>query len=186
MSENASFTAFAGHRLLASGDLATVAAAASASPEAALIFEDTAGRIVELDVRKGPDHAVAQYLARTVASAADAPVRQGRGRPRLGVVAREVTLLPRHWDWLSAQPGGASAALRRLVEDARRTGGGEDRGRKAREAAYRVMTALAGDLPGYEEATRALFAGDAARLSEITSDWPADVASYVMRLYPAS
>jgi hypothetical protein len=98
------------------------------------------------------------------------------------VTAREVTLLPRHWDWLAAQPGGASAALRRLVEEARRAGGGPERLREAREAAYRVMSALAGDLPGFEEATRALFAGDTEKLLSETQGWPQDIRQYVLKL----
>ncbi|MBL8552952.1 MAG: DUF2239 family protein [Phenylobacterium sp.] len=185
MTDTATFTAFVGHRILASGDLAAVAAAAAASPDPALVFDDLTGRIVELDLRKGPEHAASELRARTAPPADDeAPARQGRGRPRLGVVAREVTLLPRHWAWLADQPGGASAALRRLVEDARRDPAAADR--KVRETAYRVMTVLAGDLPGYEDAARALFAGDAARLAELAGVWPADVAAYVRGFYPPS
>ena len=107
---------------------------------------------------------------------------RGRGRPKLGVVAREITLLPRHWDWLAAQPGGASATLRRLVENAKRDGGAEGRRRAAREAAYRFLSAVAGNLPGYEEALRALFAGDAARFETQMADWPKDVRAYALRL----
>ena len=110
-----------------------------------------------------------------------APAR-GPGRPKLGVVAREVTLLPRHWDWLAAQPGGASVALRRLVEDARRVSASDDRRRAAQEAAYRFMQAMAGDQPGYEDATRALFAGDVARFEERTAAWPEDVREHASLL----
>lgn len=105
-----------------------------------------------------------------------------RGRPTLGVVGREVTLLPRHWDWLNAQPGGASVSLRKLVDQARKTGGERERRREAQQRAYRVMAALAGDLPGFEEGSRALFADDLARLEVIAADWPPDVAAYVLRL----
>ncbi len=108
--------------------------------------------------------------------------RNGPGRPKLGVIAREVTLLPRHWQWLSAQPGGASVALRRLVDDARRTHAGSDRRRAAQEAAYRFMTALAGDASGFEQATRALFAADAHRFEEHTSGWPEDVREHAQML----
>ena len=90
-------------------------------------------------------------------------------------MAREVTLLPRHWDWLNSQPGGASVALRKLVEEARRTHAGKDRVRQSQEAAYRFMSAVAGNLPGFEEATRALFAANAARFDEEVARWPADV-----------
>ena len=111
---------------------------------------------------------------------------RGPGRPRLGVVAREVTLLPRHWEWLGTQPGGASAALRRLVESARRDGAGKDRVRAAQESAYRFMLAVAGNEPGFEEATRALFAGHAARFGECLAAWPPDVRAHALRVSAAA
>jgi hypothetical protein len=113
----------------------------------------------------------------------DAPAEpRGRGRPKLGVVAREVTLLPRHWDWLGAQPGGASVALRKLVEDARRANGDRDRQRAARDAAYHFMSTMAGDLPGFEEASRALFADDRRRFAELIADWPVDIRDHIVKL----
>jgi hypothetical protein len=117
-------------------------------------------------------------------SPADAPQvpRRSPGRPKLGVVAREVTLLPRHWDWLARQPGGASVALRKLVEDARRTASRADEVRQARDAAYRFMSAIGGNLPGFEEATRALFRGDAQAFRERIADWPADVRGHARAL----
>lgn len=102
---------------------------------------------------------------------------QGPGRPNLGVAAREVTLLPRLWEWLSSQPGGASVALRKLVEQARRANAGRDRIRQAQEAAYRFMSALAGNAPGFEEAARALFSGDVKRFHAVTQAWPPGVRS---------
>jgi hypothetical protein len=96
------------------------------------------------------------------------------------VVAREVTLLPRHWDWLAAQPGGASVALRKLVEEARRGSADADRRRAARDAAYRFMSAMAGDLPGFEEAARALFADDRQRFDDVVAAWPADIRDYTV------
>lgn len=179
MSEPATYTAFAGVRRLAAGDSRTVAAAvreAQASGESVLVFEDCTGRQVEVD----PLSDVPQ-IAGAPAEAGD-PTPRGRGRPKLGVVPREVTLLPRHWDWLSAQPGGASAALRRLVDEARRGSAQADEARRAQQAAYGAMSALAGDLPGFEEASRALFAGDQERLEGYLSDWPVDIGKYVRRL----
>ena len=111
---------------------------------------------------------------------------RGPGRPKLGVVPREVTLLPRHWEWLGAQPGGASVALRKLVEQARRSSGGEDRIRLARESAYRFLTAIAGNLGGFEEALRALFAGERARFEAETVAWPGGVRDYALGLADAS
>jgi uncharacterized protein len=186
LSDAETFTAFAGHRRIAAGPIEAVVAAVVAQGDAqpALIFNDATGQQVELDLRRGVDHALADYRARTAPQEGPAP-RPGRGRPRLGVVAREVTLLPRHWEWLATQPGGASATLRRLVEDARRMGAEPERVRRAQEAAYRVMSALAGDLPGFEEASRALFAHDPERLGAIVADWPADVAAHLKRLVAA-
>lgn len=183
MSDIQTFTAFDGHRCVAAGSLEDLAhkLAAPVGPSPLVIFDDATGRQIELDLRHGPSQALAEYRARVAAPEIE-PARPGRGRPRLGVVAREVTLLPRHWDWLAGQPGGASAALRRLVEDARRACEGPDRARRAQEAAYRVMSALAGDLPGFEEASRALFADDIARLRDLTGPWPQDVRDFVLRL----
>ena len=93
-----------------------------------------------------------------------------------------MTLAPRHWEWLALQSGGASAALRRLVEEARRSSAPKDRVRAAQEGAYRFMAAMAGDLPGFEEATRALFAGDRQRFERLVAPWPGDVGAYAMNL----
>jgi hypothetical protein len=173
------WTLFAGERRLAAGPPAEVAVQAQAAVQhdhdgPILVFEDTTGRVMDLDLRGSP----AEVAQRYTPEAAPRP----RGRPKLGVVAREITLLPRHWDWLSAQPGGASVALRKLVEAARRADGGE-RGRKARqEAAYRFMASMAGDLAGYEEALRALFADDRTRFEAEIAPWPADVSDHARRL----
>ncbi len=176
-------TAFEGSRLLSSGPLAEVAlavrrAAGSGSGDPILVFDDATGAVVDLDLRGSDD----DVLARLTEPAAAAEGRRGRGRPRLGVVSREVTLLPRHWDWLAAQPGGASVTLRRLVEEARRGGGEQERSRRARDAGYRFMAAMAGDLPGFEEATRALFAGDRAGFERQVAGWPDAVRDYAVRL----
>jgi hypothetical protein len=179
-----SYTAFDGSRRLAAGGLAEVAVAlrrASDAPDAGadgplLLFEDATGRPIDLDLRGSE----AQIAARFAAGPPE-PARR-RGRPRLGVTAREVTLLPRHWDWLNTQPGGASAALRRLVETARQAGGEADRRRRARDAAYAFMSAMAGDLAGFEEASRALFAEDRPGLAARMAEWPADVRAHVLRL----
>jgi hypothetical protein len=177
-------TAFDGERRLAAGPLIDVAmavkAAAAAGAEGPLLaFDDATGAVIDLDLRGSR----ADVAARLAAAAGEAPAPpRGRGRPSLGVVAREVTLAPRHWQWLAAQPGGASAALRRLVEEARRSSGGKDRERMAQEAAYRFMAAMTGDLPGFEEATRSLFAKDRAGFQRHVAPWPGDVGAYAAKL----
>ncbi|WP_262028400.1 DUF2239 family protein [Microvirga sp. Mcv34] len=182
-------TLFAGTRMMAAGSLVDVALAAKAlegvQVDPAIIFEDATGRVVDVDLRGSSAEIVSRLVARdqeaAASSKASAPA-QGRGRPRLGVVSREVTLLPRHWEWLSAQPGGASQALRRLVDEARQADGGEGRQRAAQEASYHFMSAVAGDFPGYEETLRALFAGDEKQFTDLTAPWPADVRAYARRL----
>ena len=187
MTIHRSFTAFLGLQKIASGDLATVALAVRErwdGGQMPLVFDDGTARQVELDLRGTAEEVLGRLPVDSVAEAA--PVRSGPGRPKLGVVAREVTLLPRHWEWLSSQPGGASVVLRKLVEAARRESAGVDEVREAREAAYRFMHALAGDLPGYEEATRALFSGDRERYAESMVAWPADVRDYAGSLAAAA
>jgi hypothetical protein len=178
-------TAFLGLERIAAGALPVVAVAVKERVDrepgaVALVFDDETARQIELDLR-GSSADVARRLRRT-SDREPNPAPRSAGRPKLGVVAREVTLLPRHWEWLNRQPGGASVALRKLVEEARRTNAGRDRVRNAQEVAYRFMSAIAGDLPGYEEATRALFAGDRARFETNTASWPADVTEHAHKL----
>lgn len=175
-------TAFDGHVLIASGALAEVALAVKhlldkAPMRTPQIFDDATGQPVEIDFRGSADEVLARLRP---AMDGDAP--RGAGRPRLGVVAREVTLLPRHWYWLNSQPGGASAALRRLVEEARRNGSAKDRARLAGDAADRFMRVVAGDLAGYEEASRALWRGDRDAFNRHTRGWPKDVREHARRL----
>jgi uncharacterized protein len=177
-----SCTAFKGHHWLASGAPHQVALAVKTATENGtltpiFIFDDATGAMVDFNMQ-----GTADQVAARLQPIEDTAVIRGRGRPKLGVIAREVTLLPRHWDWLNTQPGGASVALRKLVEEARRASGGKDRQRAAQEAAYRFMTAMAGDFPGFEEASRALFAYDRRKFADLVSAWPEDVRDHAIRL----
>jgi len=183
-----SFTAFEGERRFVSGSLAQVALAikrAGRTDGSVLIFSDASGHALDLDLRGSEDEIVAR-LPGTAPDAAAPEVAsaepRGRGRPRLGVVAREVTLLPRHWEWLNTQPGGASVALRKLVDEARRIGGDRDRLRAARDSAYHFMSAMAGNFANFEEASRALFADDRRRFAGLIADWPVDVRDHIVKL----
>ena len=168
------FTAFAAQRQLARGSLREVALAVAKAPQDAciLVFDDQTGRVVDLDLRGSLDEVAARY------EKVEPP--KPRGRPKLGVTAREVTLLPRHWDWLAQQPGGASVTLRKLVEAARKSSDGE--ARRAQEAAWRFISVLAADAPGLEEAGRALFAADRARFEAHSAAWPQDVRDHALNL----
>ena len=178
------YTAFEGLRHLASGPVTEIAPAIkraeARASEPIAVFSDVTGRAVDLDLRGSIDDMLTRLAKPDEPPATSEP--RGRGRPKLGVVAREVTLLPRHWEWLNAQPGGASVALRKLVEAARRNNGDTDRLRVARDAAYHFMSAMAGNLANFEEASRALFADDRQRFTGLIAAWPADIRDHVVKL----
>ena len=166
--EHETVTAFLGDVHLASGSRETVTRTLedryAADLGAILVFDDATGRLTDLDYWDA-------------AKTASAP--PSAGRPRLGVKAREVTLLPRHWDWLAAQPGGASAALRRLVESA---SNGAPSAKQRRDTAYNFMSHLCGDRPGYEEALRALYRDDDAVFAGLIAGWPEDIRRHIGHL----
>ncbi|PWE15537.1 DUF2239 family protein [Alcaligenes faecalis] len=185
------YTSFMGHRRIASGPmlvnvLAVKKVLESRVNDPVLIFDDVTGRFVDVNTQ-GTDEELAQRYAPVDVSEAEVEqieeeAPRGRGRPKLGVVPREVTLLPRHWDWLATQPGGASVALRKLVEEARRASAAKDQRRQAQERTYNFMTAIGGDLPGFEEAMRALFADELERFKSLLAAWPDDVREYAIKL----
>jgi len=184
-------TAFQGSRRIAGGELAEIlpvieAARRQDSQAPLLVFDDATSQVVELDLRdpadKLPGSSAAQRLERQQEDPVAPVVARSVGRPKLGVVAREVTLLPRHWEWLNRQPGGASVALRKLVEEARRSGASRDRVRNAQEVTYRFLLAIAGNLPGFEEAMRALFASRRERFEELLAGWPPDIRDHALRI----
>jgi hypothetical protein len=197
-------TAFCGYRRIASGQPNEVVRAVKKANESGqgstvLIYDDATGSVIDLDTRGSITDVVARLAKRMTAKPPAATphfttdqseehhnpsdgAARGRGRPKLGVIAREVTLLPRHWDWLGTQPGGASVALRKLVEAARRNSGDRDRRRAAQESAYRFMSTIAGDLPGFEEAARSLFADDRRGFADLVAAWPVDVRDHATKL----
>ena len=207
----ATVTAFRGHELLATGALRDVARVvwravkhAESHHGAVLVFDDATGRIIDFEMR-GDERAMLAHVdvMLRMSHGARAPSNdepngapsgdsvdtapRPRGRPKLGVVAREITLLPRHWDWLATQPGGASVALRKLVDAARRAHADDDRTKAARDVAYGFMNAMAGDLSQFEEVIRALYRGDETRFRELITEWPQDIAAYSARLaFPAA
>ena len=187
----AAYIAFDGDRRIATGDLREVARAAREVLDrrkhaAILIFDAVTSGPIDIDFRGTVADVEARLpaIASVPTGAKDAApsAPRGPGRPKLGVVAREVTLLPRHWDWLAQQPGGASVALRKLVDEARRSNGDRDRQRAARDAAYHFMSAIAGNLANFEEASRALFADDRRRLAADIAGWPADIRDHIVKL----
>jgi uncharacterized protein len=184
------YIAFEGDHRIGSGSLRDVARAAREALDrrqdaSILVFDSGSGAFVDIDLRGSVDDVLARIPPATTPPAdEDAAVAapRGPGRPKLGVVAREITLLPRHWDWLAQQKGGASVAIRKLVDEARRVNEDADRIRLGQEAAYRFMSAMAGNRPHYEEAIRALFAADPRRFEKLIAEWPADVRDHAARL----
>ena len=179
-------TAFSGPNRIATGELRHVALKAKQAFDAhpqrpVLIFDDTSGGQLDLPLEL-PAADLLRLVAQPVQRPAEPAPPRKPGRPKLGVVAREVTLLPRHWDWLAAQPGGASVALRKLVEAARKVLSEEDQRRASQEAAYRFMQVMAGNEAGFEDAARALFAGDNHRFEVLIQSWPDDVRDHVSLL----
>lgn len=190
-----SLTAFAGKQKIATGTLHALAPLlkerVTREPDAQiLIFNDDNGKQVDLNLHGSLAEVLQRLPAPRPVDDDTASTPRTAGRPKLGVTAREVTLLPRHWEWLAGQPGGASVALRKLVEQAQRDNRDIDQQRQARDAAYQFMSALAGDEAGFEEASRALFAGRRDDFIKQVQSWPDDVREHVSRLadksWPAS
>ncbi|MGY3486183.1 hypothetical protein ACVW1C_004066 [Bradyrhizobium sp. USDA 4011] len=187
---NPAYVAFEGEHRIGAGDLAEVARAAKQlldrhKDAAVLVFNGRTSALVDIDFRGTIDDVLAR-LRKLAPPGDEEPATpaapRGPGRPKLGVVAREITLLPRHWDWLAQQKGGASVAIRKLIDEARRASGDKDRTRSAQDAAYRFMTTMAGNRPNYEDAIRALFAHDRRRFATLIADWPADIRDHTIRL----
>ena len=169
--------AFDEDHCIASGDIVDVAVRVkqtlSTRPQSqVLLFDLVSSRPVEIDFRGS----VADVTTRLKASLEP---QRGPGRPKLGVVAREVTLLPRHWEWLAAQPGGASVTLRKLIDEARRKTADKDEARERQESVHRFLSAIAGNKPHYEDVLRALYAHDGERFHTLIADWPTDVRSHL-------
>ena len=185
-----SYSAFDGFRLVASGTLAEVAESVKRiigddHHRPVIVFSDYDCEQVDIDFRGSVEDVLSRLEQDGNAGGSSGdPGRgaRGPGRPRLGVVSREVTLLPRHWEWLGRQPSGASASLRRLVDEARRSSAAGEKKRRSRDACFRFMTAIAGNLPGFEEVTRALYAGDRHRFGVLIAEWPADVRDHALEL----
>ncbi len=186
------YTTFAGTEKIASGTLVLAAVAAHeahrSKRDKVLVFNDKTGAVVDVDLAGDASDVAArievEYASCSdhVAAPAASPPKRGRGRPRLGVVAREVTLLPEQWAWLAGRSRSASATLRLLVQREMRANRDKDAERAATNRAYAFLTAVAGDLPGFEEASRALFGGDRDALNRHMDDWPHDIRVYTTSL----
>ncbi len=186
------YVVFVGTRLAACGDLVTVlektkrlvdqeAEGKKLEQDAILLFEEQTGEQVDFDMRGSLDEVLSRIPEHPLRNKSEPTPTRGPGRPKLGIVCREVCLLPQHWEWLAEQPGGPSAVLRRLVYEAAQREPNEQQARKGRDATERIMAAIAGNLPGYEEASRALWNGQADRFEQLVRNWPGDIGQYLVR-----
>lgn len=181
------YLAFDGHKALINANLLAVARCLKAHQESGnltpvLIFDDDTGRQMDIDISGSDNDLSARFDERSAGNGDSAEVKPAkRGRPKLGVIGREVTLLPRHWEWLDSQRGGASGTLRRLVDQARKQNSQADVVRSAQDSTNRFISAIAGDLPGFEDATRALYSGNEAAFKEQVKHWPKDVRKQALK-----
>ncbi len=183
-------TAFLDTKAIASGSLQHVVTTVKqkvddTSLAQLLVFNDSNGKMIDVDFRGNIDEVVGRLAESSpVSSTIETDQEPARrvGRPKLGVVSGEVTLLPRHWEWLKSQPGGASVTLRKLIDEARHAGEKQDTIRLSQEATYNFMTAMAGNFPQYEEALRALYAGDSERFGGIIDTWEPDITNHIKKL----
>ena len=180
-----SYSAFEEVHLLSQGALEEVVIAVKrrlkSKPEASiLVFSDLTGKQMDFDLRGSEKEVIQRLKIYLDPGAPAAPT--GPGRPKLGVVAREISLLPRHWEWLSTQSGGASAVLRRLVETEMKGTNQREKIKQAQECTYRFLSSIAGNLPHYEEVLRALFAKDKKEFKESMSGWPIDLKEHAISL----
>ncbi|HOZ49998.1 MAG TPA: DUF2239 family protein [Candidatus Hydrogenedentes bacterium] len=189
MDSDRTYTAFAGDSLIFSGDLTTMLLRTKERIDGGerapiLIFDDQTGGQTDFDFRGTPDEVLSRIASHPLFAGADAQTaaKRGPGRPKLGVVSREVSLLPRHWDWLERQRGGISVTLRRLVDEERKRNGGRESVRQAWEAAAKFMWTMAGNLPNFEETSRVLYARDQPRMDAFVEDWPVDIRDHLRRL----
>jgi hypothetical protein len=183
------YTAFENFEILTWGGLEEVAIDVrkrlKAHPSASIfIFSDSTGKEMDLDF-SGTEKEMLSRLK--VYASTDPTSSPGPGRPKLGVVSREVSLLPQHWEWCSMQEGGASAAIRRLVEEKTKAPmSAKDKTKHAQEVAYRFLSAIAGNLPNFEDAIRFLYRRDKKKFKELIADWPADLVTHTMNLTEAA
>jgi|TARA_B110000879_G_scaffold21779_1_gene27840 hypothetical protein len=163
--------AFAGEKLIAEGLTVEVKGKIQnlVDRQNVLVFDQDNGRQISLIF----DQESASELS---SSSEGRPALKNKpGRPKLGVVGREITLLPRHWEWLDGQRGGASATLRRLIDQCRAENMGQDMIRLAQDSTNRFIYAIAGNLSNFEEAVRALYGNNPDRFAECMRLWPADI-----------
>lgn len=188
MENSGKFTAFDGHSRIAQGDVQSVvlkikAYLADRPNCSVLVFDDASGQQLDFDLSGSPEDVLARLASHpALAVSQHNSSRNGPGRPKLGVVSREISLLPRHWEWLEQQPQGASAAIRRLIDDTRKREPDADRLRLARDAASKFMWSMAGNFEGFEEASRALFSGDRKALERNIESWPKDVREHLLHM----
>lgn len=189
MENKSTYTAFEGDKLVCKGGLPDVILKlkrrmGKAENSSVLIFSDATGNTMDFHFQGSEKDVLKRLEIFASDDATDVPAEEaaGPGRPRLGVVSREVSLLPRQWEWLASQCGGASAILRRLVDEERKRSTGGDTVKKHQERTYKFISVMAGDRKGYEDALRALYRKDQKAFNLHIGEWPPDVKAHAQRL----
>ena len=183
MDETDTYVAFYGNQQVAVGELTDMLTKTTiflkekqttgTDTEPLLIFNEQNGSQIDFDFRGSLEEILERALPKQK--------KRRAGRPKLGVISREITLLPRHWEWLESQTKSASASLRLLVEEAMKREGGEAKIKKNIAVTDRIMMVMAGNLTYFEEASRALNARNVERFEECVSTWPDDIKIYLLK-----
>lgn len=196
-SDSPDYVAFTGNTLIGRGPIEEIASLCKTRIDAGetarvAIFDNHTGRPLDIDFRGSSEQMLASLAVHPVLDAGTRPAARpaarpaGRGRPKMGVVSREVSLLPRHWEWLSNQRGGASAALRRLVDSERKNRSADQIIQTSIEATHRFMWDMAGNKAGFESASRALFARDFSAFEQLIERWPEDIRKQLLHYLKAA
>lgn len=176
--------AFSGDIKISSGPILKVAEATKKhlikKPNSDIqIFDHDTGQFLEVDFRGSLSQVVERMKKSFII---ETEKIRGPGRPKLGVVSKEITLLPKHWDWLNLQANGASGSIRKLIDEAMKRNVAKDELKRSQNSVYKFMTIMAGNYPLYEEALRAFYANDNAKFKYIITNWPKDVRDHLLKM----
>lgn len=186
-SEELTYAAFKKEKLIAEGDLKKVILKTKRelmrSPESAiLIFSNETGKTMDFNFQGSENEVLSRLEVFLEPKIEIDPKEKKVGRPSLGVISREVSLLPKHWEWLACQSGGASAEIRRLVEKAMKQTQAASTVKMAQEKTFRFLNTIAGNFPNFEEAIRSLYRRDLNAFEQIIKFWPVDIKDHALHL----
>lgn len=166
------YTAFRGDTRIITDSLFNVALALQKQSEMnVLVFNDQTGQQIDLDLSGSEDDLKQRYT--------EVEYVKKVGRPKLGVISREITLQQKHWNWLDQQSSSASAVIRKLIDKELNDPSSESNIMLAKQAIDHFMLAMLGNMPNYEEATRALYQGNKSHFLALIHNYPKDLKVYL-------